>query len=86
MFGAGVAAADMTYAAIATFGVTAVSSVLLAGSFWIKLVGSMLWWAILTPLVSKSTAVFRPPALIWINRLSGAVLAGFAIYGFATLA
>ena len=161
VFGAGVAAADMTYAALAAFGVTAVSSVLLAGTFWIKLVGSlllvvlgvriflatprtdsrtspvassgrsfitaygltmanpptilffagifasvtsitsashsvafaagvlagsMLWWVILTTLVSRSAAVFRPPALIWINRLSGGVLAGFAIYGLATLA
>ena len=86
MFGAGVAAADMTYAAIAAFGVTAVSSVLLAGSFWIKLVGSMLWWAILTTLVSKSAAMLRPPVTLWINRISGAVLVGFALYGFATLA
>lgn len=160
VFGAGVAVADLTYAAIAAFGVTAVSSVLLAGTFWIKLVGSlllvvlgvrialatpradndtsstgsgrrafitaygltlanpptilffasifasvasitsashsvtfaagvfagsMLWWVILTTLVSKSAALFRPFVLIWINRISGAMLAGFAIYGFATL-
>ena len=161
VFGAGVAAADLTYAAIAAFGVTAVSSVLLAGTFWIKLigslllvvlgvrialaaphagnraasagsggrafltaygltmtnpptilffagifasvasiastslsitfaagvfVGSMLWWAILTALVSKSTALLRPPVMLWINRISGAVLVGFAACGFATLA
>ena len=42
VFGAGVAAADLTYAAIAAFGVTAISSVLLAGTFWIKLIGSLL--------------------------------------------
>jgi len=42
VFGAGVATADLTYAAIAAFGVTAISSVLLAGTFWIKLVGSLL--------------------------------------------
>ena len=40
--GAGVAAADLTFAAIAAFGVTAVSSTMLAGTFWIKLVGSLL--------------------------------------------
>ena len=160
VFGAGVAAADLTYAAIAAFGVTAVASLLLAGTFWIKLVGSlllavlgvrialatprpdnhvrsagssgrafltaygltltnpptilffagifasvasiasvsqsftfasgvfagsMLWWAILTTLVSKSADLFRPPVLLWINRVSGVVLIGFAIYGFATL-
>ena len=161
VFGAGVAAADLTYAAIAAFGVTAISSLLLAGTVWIKLIGSlllvvlgirialaaphtgnrtasagsggrafltaygltmtnpptilffagifasvasiasasrsftfaagvfagsMLWWAILTTLVSKSAALLRPPVMLWINRTSGAVLVGFAIYGFATLA
>ena len=161
VFGAGVAAADLTYAAIAAFGITAVSSVLLAGTFWIKLVGSlllvvlgvrialakpqsddgagsagssqrafitaygltmanpptilffagifasvasiasaslsatfaagvfagsMLWWVILTTLVSKSAAAFQPPTLLWINRISGAVLAAFAMYGLTMLA
>ena len=161
VFGAGVAAADLTYAAIAAFGVTAVSAVLLASTFWIKLVGSvllvalgarialsvpcadnragsaqsggqafitaygltmanpptilffagifasvasiasatqsttfaagvftgsMLWWVILTTLVSKYAAALRPPVLLWINRVSGAVLIAYAIYGFATLA
>ena len=161
VFGAGVAAADLTYAAIAAFGVTAISSVLLAGTFWIKLVGSlllvvlgvrialsaprtdkravsvgsggrafltafgltmtnpptilffagifasvasiasasqsftfaagvfagsMLWWIVLTTLVSKSAALLRPPVMLWINRISGVVLIGFAVYGFATLA
>jgi threonine/homoserine/homoserine lactone efflux protein len=160
VFGAGVAAADLTYAAIAAFGVTAVSSLLLAGTFWIKLVGSlllvvlgvrialaapradnravsagsggrafltaygltmtnpptilffagifasvasiasvsrsftfaagvfagsMLWWAILTTLVSRSAALFRPSVMLWINRVSGAILIAFALYGFATL-
>jgi len=160
VFGAGVAAADLTYAAIAAFGVTIVSTALLAGTFWIKLVGSllllalgvrialaapqaddrprsadsgarafltaygltmanpptilffagifasvasmvstaqsaifaagvfagsMLWWTILTTLVSRSAALFRPLVLLWINRISGAVLVAFAVYGFATL-
>jgi threonine/homoserine/homoserine lactone efflux protein len=48
--------------------------------------GSMLWWLILTTVVSKSAAVFQPPVLLWINRLSGSVLVVFAIYGIATLA
>lgn len=161
VFGAGVAAADMTYAAIAAFGVTAVSSVLLAGTAWIRLIGSvlliilgvrialaaprtnnrgasagsrgrvfvtaygltmtnpptilffagifaavasmastsqsitfavgvfagsMLWWLILTTLLSKSAAFFRPTVLVWINRLSGAVLVAFALYGLAASA
>jgi threonine/homoserine/homoserine lactone efflux protein len=41
-FGAGIAAADLTYAAIAAFGVTTISSLLLAGTYWIKLIGSLL--------------------------------------------
>jgi threonine/homoserine/homoserine lactone efflux protein len=160
VFGAGVAAADLTYAAIAAFGVTVVSTALLAGTFWIKLVGSLLllalgvrialaapqaddrprsadsgarafltaygltmanpptilffagifasvasmvstaqsaifaagvfagsllWWTILTTLVSRSAALFRPLVLLWINRISGAVLVAFAVYAFATL-
>lgn len=160
VFGAGIAAADLTYAAIAAFGVTAISSFLLAGTFWIKLVGSLLllalgvrialaapqaddrprsadsgarafltaygltmanpptilffagifasvasmvstaqsaifaagvfagsllWWTILTTLVSRSAALFRPLVLLWINRISGAVLVAFAVYAFATL-
>ena len=160
VFGAGVAAGDLTYAAIAAFGLTAVTSLLVAGTFWIKLVGSlilivfglrvafaapdpgaaqrrlpggqaflaaygltltnpptilffagifasvttmattsqsiqfaagvfagsMVWWLILTTIVSKSASLFHPPVLVWINRVSGAVLICFAAYGLATLA
>jgi threonine/homoserine/homoserine lactone efflux protein len=159
-FGAGIAAADLTYAAIAAFGMTAVSSLLLAGTVWIKLIGSlllmvlgvkialarpaadsrksvagsglrafataygltlanpptilffagifasvaslatasqsvifsagvfagsMLWWIILTTLVTKSAALMKPQVMAWINRASGLVLLGFAAYGLATL-
>jgi len=159
-FGAGIAAADLTYAAIAAFGITAVSWLLLAGTYWIKLIGSlvlivlgariavtrpaadsrrsvagsglhafatayaltlanpptilffagifasvaslatasqsvvfsagvfggsMLWWIILTTLVTKSAALMKPPIMAWINRLSGLVLIGFAAHGLATL-
>ena len=41
-FGAGVAAGDFSYATIAAFGVTAVTSLLLANTFWIKLFGSII--------------------------------------------
>ena len=47
--------------------------------------GSMLWWTILTTLVSKSAALLQPSVMLWLNRISGAVLIGFALYGFATL-
>jgi threonine/homoserine/homoserine lactone efflux protein len=154
-----VAAADLTYAALAAFGVTVLTSLLLAGAFWIKLIGalvlillgvrialappgadntqstgsagrafltaygltmtnpptilffagifaavasmasasqaltfatgvftgSMLWWGILTTLVSRFAVLFRPPVVLWINRISGALLIGFAVYGLATL-
>ena len=160
VFGAGVAAGDLTYAAIAAFGLSAVTSLLVAGTLWIKLVGSailivyglrvafakpdsgsgrrrlpggqaflaaygltltnpptilffagifasvatmgtksqsilfaagvftgsMLWWLILTTIVSRSASLFRPPVMMWINRVSGAVLICFAAYGLATLA
>jgi threonine/homoserine/homoserine lactone efflux protein len=159
VFGAGVAAGDLTYAAIAAFGLSAVTSLLVAGTLWIKLVGSlilvvyglrvalarpdpgtarrrlpggqaflaaygltltnpptilffagifasvatmgtksqsivfaagvftgsMLWWLILTTIVSRSASLFRPPVMLWINRVSGAVLICFAAYGLATL-
>ncbi len=40
-FGAGIAAADGTYAAVAAFGITAITSALIAASFWVKLIGSL---------------------------------------------
>jgi threonine/homoserine/homoserine lactone efflux protein len=42
VFGSGIAAADLTYAAIAAFGISAVSALLLSGTTWIKLIGSAL--------------------------------------------
>lgn len=42
VFGAGIAAADGTYAAVAAFGITAVSSALLAGTAWIRFLGALL--------------------------------------------
>ena len=161
IFGAGIAAADLSYAALAAFGITAMSSLLLAGSYWIKLIGSllltvlgirialskpvagarksiaasgfrafataygltlanpptilffagifasvaslatvsqavifaagvfagsMLWWIILTAVISRTSALVKPPVMVWINRLSGVVLLGFAAYGLASLA
>ena len=40
-FGAGIAAADGTYAAVAAFGITALTSVLITASLWVKLIGSL---------------------------------------------
>ena len=69
------------FASVASINSTAQSVTFSAGVF----AGSMLWWVILTTLISKSATVFRLPELTWINRISGAVLVAFAIYGFATL-
>ena len=61
-FGAGIAAADLTYAAIAAFGVTAVSSLLLAGSYWIKLIGSLLLFVLgVTIALTRPAADSRKP-------------------------
>ena len=59
-FGAGIAAADLTYAALAAFGVTAVSSLLLAGTYWIKLIGSLLLFALgVTIVLARPAAESR---------------------------
>jgi len=61
-FGAGIAAADLTYAAIAAFGVTAVSSLLLAGTYWIKLIGSLLLFVLgVTIALTRPAADSRKP-------------------------
>ncbi len=160
VLGAGVAAADFTYAAIAAFGVTTLTSALLAATPWIKLGGSVLliylgvkialgkaggatagdaaaghvrafataygltltnlptilffagifasfgtfasvsesalfsvgvllgslaWWLVLTTLVRYGAAFIKPPFMLWVNRLSGAALVGFALYALAGL-
>src|SRR4051812_49937391 len=57
VFGAGVAAGDLTYAAMAAFGITAISTLLLAGSVWIKAIGSLL-----LILLGVHIAIAKPPA------------------------
>lgn len=41
VFGAGIAAGDAAYAAVAAFGITAITSAVMAAGIWIKLVGSL---------------------------------------------
>ncbi len=48
--------------------------------------GSALWWFILSGLVSLLRAKFTPRAMRWVNRLSGTILLGFALYAVLTLA
>jgi threonine/homoserine/homoserine lactone efflux protein len=42
--------------------------------------GSALWWLLLAGLASGFRARFlRPAGLVWVNRLSGAIIAGFGL-------
>jgi threonine/homoserine/homoserine lactone efflux protein len=49
------------------------------------LVGSALWWAILSSGVAAVRARVSPRVLRWINRLSGAMLVVFGVLAFASL-
>ena len=76
--------ADVTVgsrALVASLATASQSVIFSAGVF----AGSMLWWIILTTLISRTSALMKPPVMTWINRLSGLVLLGFAAYGLATL-
>ncbi|HUU54991.1 MAG TPA: LysE family transporter, partial [Armatimonadota bacterium] len=58
------AAADVGSAALLTAGV---------------FLGSAVWWVILSAGVGASKSRFSPRTLVWVNRISGAVIAGFGI-------
>ena len=49
------------------------------------LLGSALWWLVLTHLVSTLRARITGPHLRWVNRVSGGILAGFGLLAFASL-
>jgi threonine/homoserine/homoserine lactone efflux protein len=49
------------------------------------LVGSALWWVLLSSGVAAVRARVSPRVLRWINRLSGAMLVGFGVVAFAGL-
>ena len=49
------------------------------------LLGSLAWWLVLTTLVRYGAAFIKPPFMLWVNRLSGAALVGFALYALAGL-
>jgi threonine/homoserine/homoserine lactone efflux protein len=79
-FGAGIAAADLSYAAIAAFGITAVSSLLLTGTVWIKLFGSLLL------MVLGVKIAFARPAADSHKSVAGSGLRAFATAYGLTLA
>lgn len=57
------------------------SFILVAGVF----IGSMLWWLILSGIVSLLRHKFNSKHLKWINRLSGLIIAGFGIVSLISL-
>jgi threonine/homoserine/homoserine lactone efflux protein len=62
VFGAGIAAADGTYAAIAAFGITALASALVAATGWIRLLGSLLLLFLGWRIMLRSPARYAPAA------------------------
>jgi threonine/homoserine/homoserine lactone efflux protein len=160
--GLGAATADATYGAIAAFGLTALSNLLIAEQFWLRLIGglfllylgartffakpaqvaanvtanglasaysstlaltltnpmtilsfaaifagfgvagggstvaaavlvvgvfcgSALWWLLLSGGVTLARSRFRPEALVWVNRVSGAVIFLFGLLALASI-
>jgi threonine/homoserine/homoserine lactone efflux protein len=49
------------------------------------LVGSALWWVFLSNMVALVRTRLTPPALRWINRLSGGILLGFGLLALVSL-
>jgi threonine/homoserine/homoserine lactone efflux protein len=77
----------LSFAAIfAGFGVASSSSTLAAGMLVLGVfVGSALWWLLLSGGVTLLRTRFRPAALIWVNRGSGAVIALFGLLALASI-
>jgi arginine exporter protein ArgO len=48
-------------------------------------IGSALWWFILSGIVGVVRTKFNPHGLRWINRISGAIIAGFGLLAFLSL-
>ena len=48
-------------------------------------IGSVLWWCILTSIVSFLRGRFTPVWLLWINRVSGSVIALFGVVALVGL-
>ncbi|OYD85516.1 MULTISPECIES: LysE family translocator [Azospirillum] len=60
---------------------TGVAALLVAGVF----TGSAMWWLGLSASVGAFRRRVTPAAMLWINRVSGAVLGGFGIAALASL-
>lgn len=58
------------------------------GAFWIVLgvfLGSTLWWIILSEIVSLFRKKMNQKALIWVNRMSGLIIASFGFFALLKL-
>ena len=58
------------------------SAVLMVGGVFL---GSALWWLLLSGTVGFFRRALTPPRLRWVNRLSGALLAGFGVLSLLSL-
>lgn len=47
--------------------------------------GSALWWLLLSGGVGLFRARFTPRSLLWVNRVSGAVIIGFGLFALSSL-
>ena len=66
---------------MASGGSTLSAAVLVAGVF----LGSALWWLLLSGGVTLLRSRFRPAALVWVNRISGAVIFLFGLLSLASI-
>jgi len=57
------------------------AALLTAGAF----LGSAAWWVILSAGVGATRSRFTPVSLLWVNRVSGAVIAAFGLAALARL-
>lgn len=74
-------------AVFAGFGVTGGGGDYTAAAFLVSGVfaGSTLWWLILSGVVSAFRGMFGVSRMRWVNRLSGALIAGFGVTIFLSL-
>jgi threonine/homoserine/homoserine lactone efflux protein len=77
----------LSFAAIfAGFGVASSNSTLAAAVLVLGVfVGSALWWLLLSGGVTLLSSRFRPAALVWVNRISGAVIFLFGLLSLASI-
>nr|WP_063867896.1 hypothetical protein [Paenibacillus sp. Soil766] len=87
--GLGAATADAIYGFIAGFGLTLITSFLLAQKVILQLVGvfagSALWWLLLSLLVGLFRERLKRAAFLWVNRISGAMLSVFGLFAITGL-